>query len=33
LKNATAYTSAQKLLNKSAMHEIISLLSQSRKFW
>ena len=33
LKNATAYTSSQKLLNKSAMHAVISLLLQSRKFW
>ena len=32
-KNATAYTSSQKLLNKSAMHAVISLLLQSRKFW
>jgi len=32
LKNATAYTSSQKLLNKSAMHAVISLL-QGRKFW
>ena len=33
LKNATTYTSSQKLLNKSAMHAVISLLLQSRKFW
>ena len=33
LKNATAYTSVQKLLNKSAMHAVSSLLLQSRKFW
>ena len=33
LKNATAYTSSQKLLNKPAMHVVISLLVQSRKFW
>jgi len=32
LKNATAYTSSRKPLNKSAMHAIILLL-QSRKFW
>jgi len=32
-KNATAYTSSRKLLNKSAMHAVISLLLQSRKFW
>ena len=33
LKNATAYTSSQKLSNKSAMHAVISLLLQSGKFW
>ena len=33
LKNATAYTSSQNLLNKSAMHAVISLLLQSRKLW
>jgi len=33
LKNATVYTFSQKLLNKSAMHAVISLLLQSRKFW
>jgi len=33
LKNSTAYTSSQKLLNKSAIHAAISLLLQSRKFW
>jgi len=33
LKNATAYTSSQKLFNKSALHAVISLLLQSRKFW
>jgi len=32
-KNTTAYTSSRKLLNKSAMHAVISLLLQSRKFW
>ena len=32
LQNATAYTSSQKLLNQSAIHAVISLLSQSRKF-
>jgi len=30
LKNATTYTSSQKLLNKFAMHAVISLLSQSK---
>jgi len=30
MKNATIYTSSQKLLNKSAMHAVISLLLQSR---
>jgi len=29
----TPYTSSQKLLNKSAMHAVISLLLQSGKFW
>ena len=33
LENATAYTSSQKLLNKSQMHAVISLLLQRRKFW
>jgi len=33
LKNATTYTSSLKLLNKSAMHAVISLFLQSRKFW
>jgi len=33
LENATAYTSSQKLWNKSAMHALNSLLLQSRKFW
>ena len=33
LQNASAYTSSQKLLNQSAIHAVISLLSQSRKFW
>ena len=33
LKNATTYTSSHKLLNKSAMHMVISLLLQSRNFW
>jgi len=32
LKNAAAYTSSQKLLNKSAMHLVIPLLLQSKKF-
>jgi len=33
VENATAYASSQKLLNKSAMHAVISLWLQSRKFW
>ena len=34
LKNATTYTSSQKkLLNKSAIYAVISLLLQSGKFW
>jgi len=33
LKDATTYTSSQKLLNKYAVHAVISLLLQSRKFW
>jgi len=33
LENATTYTSSQKLLNKSVMRAVISLLLQSRKFW
>ena len=33
MNNATAYTSSQKLLNESALHAVISLLWQSRKFW
>jgi len=33
IKATIAYTSSQKLLNKSAMHAVISLLLQSRKFW
>ena len=33
LKNATTYSSSQKLLNKSAVHAVILLLLQSRKFW
>jgi len=33
LKNATAYTSSQKLLNKYAMNAVISLLLQSMTFW
>jgi len=33
LKNATRHTSSQKLLNKSAMHVVIPLSLQSRKFW
>ena len=32
LKNATVYTSSQKLLNKSPMYAVIWLLLQSRKF-
>ena len=33
LENATAYTSSQKLSNKSAMHAVISLLLQNRTLW
>ena len=33
LEKTTAYSSSQKLLNKSAMHVVISLLLQNRKFW
>ena len=33
LEKRNWYTSSQKLLNKSAMHAVISLLLQSRKFW
>ena len=33
LENAITYTSSQKLLNKSVMRAVISLLLQSRKFW
>jgi len=33
LEKSTAYTFSQKLFNKPAVHAVISLLLQSRKFW